>query len=62
MVENTSMEELKKRCQQAEAALKEIEDRNRLLGDSAPFGIFTTDPKGHITGHEQQNAGDALMA
>ena len=43
-------EVLKKRCQQAEAALKAIEARNRVLGDSAPFGIFTTDLKGRITG------------
>jgi diguanylate cyclase (GGDEF)-like protein/PAS domain S-box-containing protein len=46
----TEMETLKKRCQQAEAALKAIEERNRVLGDSAPFGIFTTDLKGRITG------------
>ena len=44
------MEVLKKRCQQTEAALKAIEERNRVLGDSAPFGIFTTDLKGRITG------------
>ncbi|MBW2490343.1 MAG: sensor domain-containing diguanylate cyclase [Deltaproteobacteria bacterium] len=48
--QNADMEMLKKRCQQAEAALKEIEERNRVLGDSAPFGIFTTDLNGHITG------------
>lgn len=44
------MEALQKRCHQAEAALKAIEERNRVLGDSAPFGIFTTDLKGRITG------------
>jgi diguanylate cyclase (GGDEF)-like protein/PAS domain S-box-containing protein len=44
------MEALQKRCQQAEAALKRIEERNRLFGDSAPFGIFTADLKGRITG------------
>jgi diguanylate cyclase (GGDEF)-like protein len=44
------IEVLKKRCQQAEAALKAIENRNQVLGDSAPFGIFTTDLEGHITG------------
>ena len=48
--QKTEMEALKKRCQQAEAALKAIEERNRVLGDSAPFGIFTTDLKGRITG------------
>jgi len=48
--QKTEMETLRKRCQQAEAALKAIEERNRVLGDSAPFGIFTTDLKGCITG------------
>ena len=48
--QKTEMEALKKRCQQAEAALKAIEERNRVLGDSAPFGIFTTDFIGRITG------------
>ena len=48
--QKTEMETLRKRCQQAEAALKAIEERNRVLGDSAPFGIFTTDLKGRITG------------
>ncbi len=43
-------EALQKRCQQAEAALKAIEERNQLFGDSAPFGIFTADLKGRITG------------
>jgi len=41
---------LKKRCRQAEAALKALEERNQVLGDSAPFGIFTTDLEGRITG------------
>jgi diguanylate cyclase (GGDEF)-like protein len=48
--QKTEMEVFKERCQQAEAALMVIEERNRILGDSAPFGIFTTDLKGHITG------------
>ena len=47
--QKTEMEVLKKRCQQAEDALGTIEERNRVLGDSAPFGIFTTDMKGRIT-------------
>ncbi|MFZ5571036.1 MAG: sensor domain-containing diguanylate cyclase [Thermodesulfobacteriota bacterium] len=38
------------RCEQAEKLVQEIEKRNRLLGDSAPFGIFTMDITGHITG------------
>jgi diguanylate cyclase (GGDEF)-like protein len=48
--QKTEMETLRERCLQAEAALKAIEERNRVLGDSAPFGIFTTDLKGRITG------------
>jgi len=48
--QKTEMETLRKRFRQAEAALKAIEERNRVLGDSAPFGIFTTDLKGRITG------------
>jgi diguanylate cyclase (GGDEF)-like protein/PAS domain S-box-containing protein len=47
--QKTEMEALKKRCQPAEAALKAIEERNRVLGNSAPFGIFTTDLNGRIT-------------
>ena len=41
---------IEQRCNQAEAALKAIEERNRLLGDSAPLGIFTIDNQGRITG------------
>lgn len=44
------MEALQKRCRQAEDALQAIEEKNRVLGDSAPFGIFTIDLKGRITG------------
>jgi PAS domain-containing protein len=39
-----------RRCRQAEAALKSFEERNRLLADSAPLGIFTTDTQGGVTG------------
>lgn len=35
------IEALIKRCEQAEAALQSYEQRNRILGDSAPFGIMT---------------------
>jgi len=38
------------RCEQAETSLRETEQRNRMLGDSAPFGIFTMDTTGRITG------------
>ena len=41
---------IEQRCQQAEAALKSFEERNRLLADSAPLGIFTTDTQGGVTG------------
>ena len=41
---------LEKRCHKAEAAVRAIEARNRLLGDSAPLGIFTIDARGGITG------------
>lgn len=34
----------------AENALQRLEQRNRLLGDSAPFGILTADITGGITG------------
>ena len=34
----------------AEDALQRLEQRNRLLGDSAPFGILTADTTGRITG------------
>jgi diguanylate cyclase (GGDEF)-like protein/PAS domain S-box-containing protein len=48
------MAALEKRCQKAEAALKANEERNRVLADSAPFGIFTTDVKGRITGQNRR--------
>jgi PAS domain-containing protein len=41
---------IERRCRRAEAALKAIEERDRLLGDSTPLGIFTTDVQGQITG------------
>ena len=44
------METLKKRCQQTEDALRIIEERNQAFADSSPFGIFTADLKGRITG------------
>jgi diguanylate cyclase (GGDEF)-like protein/PAS domain S-box-containing protein len=48
------MQQLQARCQTAEAALKAIEKRNQVLGDSAPFGIFTTDLQGGITGFNRK--------
>lgn len=41
---------LEERCRQAEAALAAYEERNRLLGDSAPLGIFALDTREVITG------------
>jgi diguanylate cyclase (GGDEF)-like protein len=41
---------LEARCRELETALARIEQRDRLLGDSAPFGIFTIDRDGGITG------------
>jgi len=38
------------RYQRAEAARKACEERNQLLSDSAPLGIFTVDLQGNITG------------
>ena len=44
------MNEVEERSKRAEEALRAIEHRNRVLGDSAPFGIFTMDVQGRITG------------
>jgi diguanylate cyclase (GGDEF)-like protein/PAS domain S-box-containing protein len=38
----------------AEQALRNLEHRNRLLGDSAPFGILTADITGRITGSNRK--------
>ena len=42
-------QDLQSRCDAAETALSAIEKRNQILGDSAPFGIFTTNLEGGIT-------------
>jgi diguanylate cyclase (GGDEF)-like protein len=50
---HTRMDEIEKlteRCQRAEAALAALEQRNRVLGDSAPFGIMAVDLSGRIDG------------
>lgn len=44
------MKEVEERSKRAEEALRAIEHRDQLLGDSAPFGIFTMDLQGQITG------------
>jgi diguanylate cyclase (GGDEF)-like protein/PAS domain S-box-containing protein len=41
---------IEKRYQQAESALRAFEERNRLLGDSTPLGIFIIDTRGRVTG------------
>jgi diguanylate cyclase (GGDEF)-like protein len=44
------LEKLRQRCERAESALEAIQQRNQILGASAPFGILTIDPDGRITG------------
>jgi diguanylate cyclase (GGDEF)-like protein/PAS domain S-box-containing protein len=44
------MEEVEARARRAEEALKALEERNRLLGNSAPLGILTIDLEGRISG------------
>ena len=44
------MEEVEARAGRAEEALKALQERNRLLGNSAPLGILTIDLEGRITG------------
>jgi diguanylate cyclase (GGDEF)-like protein len=41
---------LKKRCRQAEEALKAFEKKNEALGNSIPLGIFTIDKQGSVMG------------
>ena len=48
------MDALQRRCQQAEAALRALEQRNRIMGDSAPFGIFAVDQRGRLQGLNRQ--------
>jgi diguanylate cyclase (GGDEF)-like protein len=48
--------EAEDRSQRAEATLKATEQRYRLLGDSAPFGIFVIDTAGRITGFNRKMA------
>ena len=45
---------LEERCCRAEDALRTLDERDRLLGDSAPFGIFVVDPEGRIFGANQK--------
>ena len=45
---------LEERCRRAEDALRTSEERNRLLGDSAPFGIFVVETEGRVVGGNQK--------
>ena len=46
--------QLEERCQRAEDALFTLQQRDQLLGDSAPFGIFVIDTEGNIFGANQK--------
>ncbi|MBW2428502.1 MAG: diguanylate cyclase [Deltaproteobacteria bacterium] len=48
------IQQLEERCRRAEDALRNLEEQNRLLGDSAPFGIFVTDAEGRVFGANQK--------
>jgi diguanylate cyclase (GGDEF)-like protein/PAS domain S-box-containing protein len=44
------IQELEERCRRAEDALRTSVERNRLLGDSAPFGIIVVETEGRVFG------------
>jgi diguanylate cyclase (GGDEF)-like protein len=46
----SELEDIRQRCERAESALEAIQQRNQVLGASAPFGILTIDPQGRVTG------------
>lgn len=48
------IQELEERCRRAEDALLTLEERDRLLGDSAPFGIFVINAEGLVFGANQK--------
>jgi diguanylate cyclase (GGDEF)-like protein/PAS domain S-box-containing protein len=48
------IQELEERCRRAEDALITLEERDRLLGESAPFGIFVVDTEGRVFGANQK--------
>jgi len=50
-----------KRCKKAEAALQALEHRNRVLGNSAPFGIMAVDFSGRVEGLKSPDAGVAAV-
>ena len=48
------IQELEERCRRSEDALRTLEEQNRILGDSAPFGIFVVDTEGSVFGANQK--------
>jgi diguanylate cyclase (GGDEF)-like protein len=44
------IQELEKKCRQAEDALQKLEEQYRILGDSSLLGIFTMKNNGYISG------------
>jgi len=48
------IQELEERCRRSEDALRTLEEQNRILGDSAPFGIFVIDTEGSVFGANQK--------
>ena len=50
----TELQGIEQRYQKAQAAFETFEERIRILGDSAPLGIFTIDTKFTITGITQK--------
>ncbi len=52
--ETGDIDALRRRCRQVEEALKSLETRNRLMGDSAPFGIFVVDQEGRVQGFNRK--------
>jgi diguanylate cyclase (GGDEF)-like protein/PAS domain S-box-containing protein len=44
------IQELEERCRRAEDALRTSDQRNQLLGDSAPFGIIVVETEGRVFG------------
>jgi len=48
--QSNRISELEERCKHAEDAISSIEKRDKALGESIPFGIFTVDKQGRVTG------------
>ncbi|MGD9194215.1 MAG: diguanylate cyclase [Desulfobacterales bacterium] len=50
----SKIQELEEKCRRSEDALRTLEAQNRLLGDSAPFGIIVIDTEGNVFGANQK--------